>query len=123
MPPDSLAGVPGAFSSREAVWRRRRLKSHQRAPYAPLSHVLHLGNTNALPNRTVFSRSRSLSEARGHVNQQPVAGDVAEGQGLQVEGDRLQGPSLDQGARLGLQAVPEILDKVEETAAAGLLPA
>jgi hypothetical protein len=64
-----------------------------------------------------------LHEARRHVHQQPVAGDVAERDGLQVEADRLQGPALDHGTGLRLKGVPEVPDEVQETAPVGLLPA
>jgi hypothetical protein len=45
------------------------------------------------------------------------------GQCFEMIADRFERPTLDQLAGLGFEAVPEVANEIEETAAAGLLPA
>jgi hypothetical protein len=87
-----------------------------------IAHVGHVAGA-PLPSRPEHIDEQALHEAWGHVYQEAVAGDVAEGQSLQVDADRLQGPALDHLAALGLQGVPEVPNKVQQATAACLLPA
>jgi hypothetical protein len=85
--------------------------------------VTHVGQVAwaPLPGGPEHVHQEALHEAWGHVDQQPVAGDVAERDRLQVQADRLDHPTLDHGARLRLKGVPKVAHEVEEAAPTCLL--